>query len=76
MVSTRARLPSLPGMVPIDGRRTARHGPRSARRHRARSRPDPLRALVAPATWLGAAHLLLDGVARAPYTIVLVPSGW
>jgi signal transduction histidine kinase len=35
------------------------------------TRPDPLRALVAPTTWLGAAHLLLDVVFGFFYTFVL-----
>ncbi|WP_433280159.1 sensor histidine kinase [Pseudonocardia xinjiangensis] len=36
------------------------------------ARPDPLRALLTPSTWLGAAHLLLDGVAGAAYAFVLL----
>jgi signal transduction histidine kinase len=36
------------------------------------ARPDPLRALLAPSTWLGAAHLLLDGVVGAAYAFVLL----
>ena len=36
------------------------------------ARPDPLRALLAPSTWLGAAHLLLDGVAGMAYAFVLL----
>jgi signal transduction histidine kinase len=36
-----------------------------------RTRPDPIRALVAPSTWLGAAHLLLDALLGTAYTIVL-----
>ncbi|GAA1301096.1 sensor histidine kinase [Pseudonocardia xinjiangensis] len=35
-------------------------------------RPDPLRALLAPSTWLGAAHLLLDGAVGAAYAFVLL----
>ncbi|WP_433558831.1 sensor histidine kinase [Pseudonocardia xinjiangensis] len=36
------------------------------------ARPDPLRALLAPSTWLGAAHLLLDGAVGAAYAFVLL----
>ncbi|WP_246632722.1 sensor histidine kinase [Pseudonocardia nigra] len=35
-------------------------------------RPDPLRALLAPSTWLAAAHLLLDAVVGAVYAFVLL----
>ncbi|WP_250558030.1 sensor histidine kinase [Pseudonocardia lacus] len=37
----------------------------------ARTRPDPIRALVAPSTWLGATHLLLDALLGTAYTVVL-----
>jgi signal transduction histidine kinase len=36
-----------------------------------RPQPDPLRALVAPSTWLTAAHLLLDAVLGMTYAFVL-----
>ena len=35
-------------------------------------RPDPLRALLAPTTWLTAAHLLLDVAVGSIYTVVLI----
>jgi signal transduction histidine kinase len=36
------------------------------------ARPDPVRALIAPSTWLAAAHLLLDGVLGVAYAFVLL----
>ncbi|GAA1283579.1 sensor histidine kinase [Pseudonocardia aurantiaca] len=35
-------------------------------------RPDPVRALLAPSTWLAAAHLLLDAVVGSAYAFVLL----
>ena len=35
-------------------------------------RPDPVRTLLAPSTWLSAAHLLLDGVVGTTYAFVLL----
>jgi hypothetical protein len=34
--------------------------------------PDPVRALLAPSTWLAAAHLLLDAVVGSAYAFMLV----
>jgi hypothetical protein len=35
-------------------------------------RPDPVRALLAPSTWLAAAHLLLDVAFGSAYAFVLL----
>jgi signal transduction histidine kinase len=35
-------------------------------------RPDPVRALLAPSTWLAAAHLLLDAAVGVAYAFVLL----
>jgi signal transduction histidine kinase len=40
--------------------------------HVTTARPDPLRALLAPRTWVAAAHLLLDGFFGMAYAFVLV----
>jgi signal transduction histidine kinase len=45
--------------------------PGTARDGAVRHHPDPLRSLVAPATWLGAAHLLLDVLLGCLYTFAL-----